>query len=439
MRRALILFLLLVGMGLIRPLGHEVPSSEALLAFGFLILAAYTVSEIASGAGLPKLVGYLLAGILFGPSALQTVSEDVVLRLGSVNQLAVALIAFLAGAELKWQDVRDRGPGYVRVILAEMPLVFAVLVAVIFGVREYIPALQGEPALRALVFALLLAAVLAAHSPAVTLGLLTETRARGPVSQTTLGVVLVSDVFLILLFTLVATVSRLIIPPPGLVQPPSGLLVIWEISGALVVGSVIGAIIALYLRFVHRDLLLFGIIVAMLGAELARLAHVEILLTLLTAGFVTENFTPHGAGEALRHAVQRAAAPVFVVFFALAGATVHVAEVLTLIWLVIPLALVRALTIWGGTAIGARWARLAPVETRYLWMGLVSQAGVAIGLATLAASVYPELGTAVKAVALAIIPLNELIGPILFKRALASSGEIPAVVAESVEPGSVRT
>ena len=436
MRRALILFLLLVGMGLIRPLGHEVPSSESLLAFGFLILAAYTVGEIASGVGLPKLVGYIIAGILFGPAALQTVSEDVVLRLGSVNQLAVALIAFMAGAELKWQDVRERGIGYTRVILTEMPLVFGVLVAVLFAVRGYIPALQGEPPLRALVFALLLAAILAAHSPAATLGLLTETRARGPVSQTTLGVVLVSDVFLILLFTLAATVSRAIVPPPGLVQPPGALLVIWEISGALVVGSVMGAIIALYLRFIHRDLLLFGIIVALLGAELARLAHVEVLLTLLTAGFVMENFTPDGAGEALRHAVERAAAPVFVVFFALAGASVQVAEVVALGWLVIPLALVRGVTIWGGTAIGARWAGLAPVERRYLWMGLISHAGVAIGLASLAASVYPELGATVAAVALAIIPLNQLIGPILFKRALAAAGEIPAVV-ESAEHESV--
>jgi hypothetical protein len=68
-------------------------------------------------------------------------------------------------------------------------------------------------------------------------------------------------------------------------------------------------------------------------------------------------------------------------------------------------------------------------------MGLVSQAGVAIGLATLAASVYPELGSAVKVVALAIIPLNELIGPILFRRALAAAGEIPAVV-ENAENGS---
>jgi hypothetical protein len=58
-------------------------------------------------------------------------------------------------------------------------------------------------------------------------------------------------------------------------------------------------------------------------------------------------------------------------------------------------------------------------------MGLISQAGVAIGLATAVANVYPGLGSAVQALALALIPMNELIGPVFFRRALNLSGELP--------------
>lgn len=424
MRRALILLLLLAGMRLIQPLGENAPSSEALLAFGFLILAAYTVGEIAYSFGMPKLVGYLLAGMLFGPSALHTVSAEVVLRLNPVNELAIALIAFMAGAELKWEEVKEHGVGYFKILGAEMGLTFIALVATVFFFRNSIPVLVDQPVARVAVFALLLATILVAHSPAATLGLLTETRARGPVARTSLGVVLVSDVVLIVLFTIVAAVSRAILPPPGGAHLPGLGVVVWEIAGAFVVGSAIGAAVTVYLRFSHRDLLLFGIIVAMLGAEIARLAHVELLLTILVAGFVTENFSPHGRGEAMRHAVERAAAPVFVVFFALSGASIVIGHVVALIGIVAPIAIIRGLTIWGGTAAGARWAGMEREPRRHIWTGLIAQAGVAIGLAAIVANFYPELGAAIRTMALAVIAINQVIGPIIFRRALGAAGEV---------------
>jgi Kef-type K+ transport system membrane component KefB len=425
MRRALILLLLFGGMQLILPLGRDVPTSGALLTLGFLILAAYTVGEIMSALGLPKLLGYLIAGIVFGPSGVHAVSLGAVVKLQPVSQLAVALIAFVAGAELKWQEVKERGPAYLRVIGVEMPLTFVVIAVSVYFLYPYIPGEQQRTALHALVFAILFASIAIAHSPAVTLGILTETHARGAVARTTLGVVLVSDVFLVIIFSLVATLSRLIIPPPGGGEIVSLPLVVWEIAGALVVGAVIGGGVALYLRFIQKELLLFGIIVAMLGAEVARLAHVELLLTLLTAGFVAENFAPGQTGEAMRKAVERAGAPVFVVFFALAGAAIQVNQLATLFAIAAPLALVRAASIYLGSRVGARWAGLPEPERRYLWMGLVAQAGVAIGLATAVASVYPHLGSAVRALALALIPINELVGPVLFRRALTLSGELP--------------
>lgn len=424
MRRALILILLLLGMAVIRPLAVATPGSAALLTFGFLILAAYTVGEIAAAAGLPKLVGYLAAGVVFGPSSLGTLTPNAISRLEPVNQLAVALIALLAGAELRWGDIRSRGTAYLRVISVEMALTFASGFAALLALRPFIPAIAGLSFAAAIVFALLFCSVFIAHSPAATFGVLTETRARGPVAKTTLGVILLSDVVLIIIFSIAVAVARMIIPPPGDAQTASVAMIVWEIAGALLVGAVIGFGITIYLRFSSRELLLFGIIVAMLGAEMARIAHVELLLTLLTAGFVMENFTPHGGGEALRHAVERAAAPVFVVFFALAGATIHVFEVITLAHIVLPLVLIRAGALFIGTRIGSRWARMEPIERRYLWRGLISQSGVAIGLATTIALAYPELGGEVRTVALAMIAVNELVGPIIFKRALKQAGEV---------------
>ncbi len=425
MRRALILFLLLVGMQLILPLGRDVPSSGALLTLGFLILAAYTVGEIMARFGLPKLLGYLVAGIVFGPSSIDTVTTGAIVRLQSVSELAVALIAFMAGAELRWKEVKERGPAYLRILGTEMPLSFLVIAAATFLLYPFVPGDQPQTRLHAMVFALLFASVAIAHSPAVTLGILTETRARGPVARTALGVVLVSDVFLVITFSLVATLARVLLPPPGTAEVTSLQEVVWEIAGALVMGAVIGAGVSLYLRFIQKQLLIFGIIVAILGTEVARLAHVELLLTLLTAGFVMENFGPGNSGEALRSAVERAGAPVLVVFFALSGASIHLDQLMALFAVAAPIAVIRAVTIYAGTRVGTRWAKVSEVEQRYVWMSLISQAGVAIGLATAISSVYPVLGTTVQALALALIPINELAGPVFFKRALTQAGELP--------------
>jgi hypothetical protein len=187
---------------------------------------------------------------------------------------------------------------------------------------------------------------------------------------------------------------------------------------------VLGAAVALYLRFVKRELFLFAIIIAFFGAEIARLAHVETLLALLTTGFVMENVSRHGEGAALRHAMERSAAPVFVVFFALAGAHMAIAEIRALWPLIIPIVLVRIGAIWFGTRIGYRWARMEPAHGRLVWMGLISQAGVAIGLATVVGQVYPVRGALVQTLFLAVIAINETIGPILFRHALVRSGEI---------------
>ena len=94
--------------------------------------------------------------------------------------------------------------------------------------------------------------------------------------------------------------------------------------------------------------------------------------------------------------MERAAAPVFVVFFALAGAELAPEAIAQSWYFVVPAVIVRIVGLRVGTWVGGRWAR-APEEGRYVWMGLVSQAVVAI---------------------------NEILGPIFFRFALARAGEI---------------
>lgn len=169
MRRLIVLALLFGGTRLILPLGSEIYGAQALLAFGFLVLAAYTVGEIANSVGLPKIVGYLVAGMAFGPHGLGAVSESAAAQLTPVNQLAIALIAFLAGAELRWAEVRERGVALLKITGTELLVTWIALFAAFVGLASVLPFLGDASRAQTIALGLLFASIAVVHSPAVTL------------------------------------------------------------------------------------------------------------------------------------------------------------------------------------------------------------------------------------------------------------------------------
>lgn len=435
MRRVIVLALLIGGMHLIEPLGSGAYGSRALLAFGLLILAAYAAGELADAMHVPKLVGYIIAGVALGPSAMNFVNPSAVADLQPVSSLAIALIAFLAGSELRWSELRERGSVIAKILTAELLVTLVAVTVFLIALRDHVSFLRGTDTVEVIAFSLVFASIAIVHSPAVTIAMLNETRAAGPVSRTSLGVVLISDVVVVLLLTGVLALARVLVPPHGADVPAIGFgAVAWEVGGAVLVGAVIGALVTVYLKFVRRELFLFAIMIAFFGAQVSGLLHIEPLLTLITAGFVTENFSLVEHGNELEDAMSRAAAPVFVVFFALAGAQIAIAELAALWPLVLPLALVRGGAIWAGTRLGLRWGKVTEAAhelRRDLWTALIPQAGVAIGLAAVVAQTYPHRGGQIRALFLALVAINQAVGPVLFRRALDRSGEIPAAL-ESV-------
>ena len=171
-------------------------------------------------------------------------------QLAPVSSLAIALIAFLAGAELRWSELRERGAGdhaasCTRELADHLRRARRRCSS---RLRDYVPFLQSAPTPTMIGFSLLFASIAVVHSPAVTMALLTETGARGPVARTTLGVVLVSDVVVIVLFSGVLALTRALVPPnAGDVAAISLGSVVWELGGAVVVGAVLGGAVALYL------------------------------------------------------------------------------------------------------------------------------------------------------------------------------------------------
>jgi Kef-type K+ transport system membrane component KefB len=425
-RRLVVLALLVGGAFLLEPLRvptEGVIAPRSLFLFGILLLTADTFGALAHDLGFPRLVGYLVAGLALGPSALDVVPPGVLQDLSMMKQLAVGLIALLAGAELRLRDLVERSRAIAWILALQTAVVLVGLTLLALLLRPWIPFLQNLDVQPLLFVALLFAATLTVNSPMVTLALLTETRAEGPLAKTTLGVVLVADVLVILIFTVAFSLAQASLGGVTASAPEIMVRLLREVVGSILAGALVGAVLTLYLRFVQRELVVFAVVLVFATAAAAQALHFELLLSLLVAGFLVENVAPVRA-EPLLEVLHLMAVPVFVIFFAMAGADLRLQTFVAFWPLVLAVALVRVALIYAGSTAGARLGRAEPVVTRYGWTGLVSQAGVALGLATIVADRLPKLGLAMHTIILGIIAFNESVGPVLFRGGLDRAGEI---------------
>jgi Kef-type K+ transport system membrane component KefB len=238
-----------------------------------------------------------------------------------------------------------------------------------------------------------------------------------------LAVVVITDLALIIFFSLSMQLVRWTsgAAVPGDISLLAGLS--WEIAGSFAFGALVGSLFAIYLRYVGREVTVALLALCVLLSELGPLFHFEPLLAALAAGLVIENIA-QPSGDSLKDSVERGALPVLVVFFAAAGASLHLDALATIGVMAAAVAAVRLVTIRLTTGIATRWSGVPPATGQLVWMGLVSQAGVTLGLAILIAREFPTWGLQVQSLMVALIAIHELIGPVLFRAALARAGEI---------------
>jgi Kef-type K+ transport system membrane component KefB len=210
-----------------------------------------------------------------------------------------------------------------------------------------------------------------------------------------------------------------------------------DLLGSVALGTSLGILLAVYIRFVGRQLLLVFLAVGFGMSELVTYVHFDSLLAFMVAGFVVQNLSQQG--EKFIHALEATGSIVYVVFFATAGAHLDL-PLLGRLWPVaLTLALSRAAVTWAANRGATRVAGDVPTVRRWGWAGLVSQAGLALGVAGLIERKFPQLGAEFRSLATATVALNEVFGPVIFKIALDRAGESshePRRTLPSVDPGA---
>jgi len=385
---------------------------------GFVLLAASLGGSLAVRLRLPRITGFILVGMVAGPSVLGLVPSTAVADLRLIDRFALALIAMLAGGELELRRLRRSGGTILFTTLVVVGVVTVGIVGVVLALSPLLPFLDGVSLPGILAMGLLLGIWASNSSPDLTVAVIEEVGAKGPLTDVILGVTIVKDVVVIVLFTVaLALVRPLLGGGGGEVALLSGLA--REVGGALLLGAVLGWIFSLYLQQQGRPPAFATFLFAYVLALAADLLHVELLLMGVAAGFVIENLSP--AGEELIRTIESVAVVLFAFFFSIAGASLDLAAVWRF-WLPALVFLVArgGLTYWGarkGTLLGGA---PSPIPER-TWKGLISQGGVTLGLLLVMAEALPGMGEGVVALGMAVIMGNILAGPIFLKVALAGA------------------
>jgi Kef-type K+ transport system membrane component KefB len=398
------------------------------LAFGFLLLASYFTGKIFNKFGLPKLTGYIAAGVIAGPYVLDFVTKDMGVSLKVVSTTATAILALEAGSELELKQIKPILKTLRGIILFGVVGSMFMIAAALFFMRPMFPSIFDKLDVnQSIAVCFAIGVALSAQSPAVVMAMLAETRAEGPLSRTMLASVVVADLTVITFFSIVLAITGAVIG--GQVDVTgTAVAVVWELLGSMVFGVLLGMLIGQYLLSVKKGASMFTLMVNVIVAEIGVRMHLDPLIVMLSAGIWLRNFSRADSTK-MMHDFQAAQLPVFLVFFALAGSKLDINVLFTSLLPVGIIAVVRASSFYMGAKIACKLSNAPEVISKYAWFGLVPQAGLALALALVLKNTLPSFGfdqaagDTAAVILFGVVGFNECVAPIILRIMLIRSGE----------------
>jgi Kef-type K+ transport system membrane component KefB len=329
-----------------------------------------------------------------------------------IPEIALGFIAFSIGAEFKLSYLKKVGKSPVIIAFAEA---FGAVLVV-----DFVLILTGND----LAFSLVLGAIAAATAPAATLMVVRQYKAKGPVTNTLLPVVAIDDAVALIAFGISVAIAKAINSHGTVPFIDSLFIPIVEIVGALVLGVILGLILKYLTKWYtgRGNRLSATVAMILLCIGISNILGFSALLACMAMSAIFVNISNDSI--AIFEQVDRMTPPVFILFFFISGAELDVSILPTVGFIGALYVIFRVVGKVGGAALGAKISNAEPVVRKYLGFTLIPQAGVAIGLASIAMTVVPEYGIKIRTIILCGTVIYELIGPVTAKLALKKAGEI---------------
>lgn len=393
-----------------------------ILSIGIFIFLGLLGSRAIKLIKLPSVTGYLLVGLLIGPSGINIVTHDSVSEISKVaTPIILGLIAYMIGGNLPMSSLRGLKKNVLIITLFEGGCAW---LFVLMLVTFIYPILIGSLSIEfntALAMGVVIGAISLATAPAVTMAIIEETKAKGPMVATLLGVVALDNALAIIAFAISIGVCANILGS-GESLSAIGFLAqqLIFVVFSILLGMSFGLILIGASRFVRNERVIIVLVVGMvlISSEVPLLSNIFPLLTNMVFGFVVVNLQKEGRNHVrIPGNIQEL---MFSLFFTLAGAHLD----LSLIKSAGILSLLIVLGRDGGKFVGGRFGATvsgAPLEVRkYLSFALMPKAGVTLGLSMLVMETpqLEQISSLVVTSILASTLINELLTPPLSKFAL---------------------
>ena len=353
-----------------------------------------------------------------------------------MNQVALAIIALAAGNELVLKEFRSqfRSIGWVTICLVVST--FGLGAMTMYILSGWLPVMRDLDVPIRIAIALLSGVILVARSPSSAIAIVSELRAKGPLTSTILGVTVIMDAVVIALFAVNSEIAHSITTADfhfGLLF--IGLLLL-KFALSIGCGYALGKLLSAYMRW-HVPHHLKFVLLLVTGFAVFQATdwfqdfsstawgvkiHAEPLLICMIAGLLVTNLSPHRAE--FSRLLEEIGLPVYLTFFTLTGASINLSVLQQTYLVAAGLCLVRLGTVFCGSYLGSTLAADPPQHRRIMWLGFVTQAGIGIGLAREIAVHFDGWGNDLATILIAVIVINQIIGPPMFKWTVGRAGEI---------------
>lgn len=405
-----------------------------ILGFIWILFASGYFAKFFKKIHLPLVTGFLFTGIVCGPHVLNLIETEALSSLGFVNDVSLAFIAFAAGAELYLKDIRSRIKSIVWNTIGQLVVTFIIGTIAVYLLADFIPFMKQMTTGMKISVAILAATIFVARSPSSAIAVISEMRAKGPFTQTAMGVTVVIDVLVIVLFTICFSIAGTIVAEVSY-NLNIFLILLFELLLAGLIGyalsKLISAILSLHVGFVVKTIFILaaGYGIFLLSSQVREISqeyiqieiYFEPLLVCIIASFSVTNYSKYRLE--FQKILHDTGPMIYVAFFTLIGAMLSI-DILARVWIIaLALFLVRLIAMIIGAYAGTILSGDPALYRRIGWMPYVTQAGVGLGLATEIAGEFDTWGIEFATIIIAVIVLNQLIGPPLFKWAINIAGE----------------
>ncbi len=401
---------------------------NVVLSVGILIFCGYIAGELAEKIRLPKISGYILAGILLNPDLTGIMTPDFVSYTDPLLSIALSIITFSIGGSLSSKKLKTTGRKIITLTVMESIFAFlSVFIFIFIALYFFIPIFNSVYV--EIAVSLVLASLAAPTDPSATLAVIREYKAKGEVSSSMMQIAAFDDITGIIIYTLITAFSAFFLGRTDIEIGETLIGLGKSVGGAILIGGIIGFLFNIITKFIKKQdegtliVLSFGLILLSYG--ITDYFEFESLLSTIVVGAVVINFNP--LADKIFKLIERYTDElIFVIFFTLSGMQLQLDSITGSYTLILIYIIARIIGKFAGIYSGSKMVKTSPKIKKYTAGGLIPQGGIVIGLALLLTKdpIFKDTASIIMGIVIGSALINEIIGPLSSKYSLKKAKEI---------------